>query len=54
MGKGPPTLQEHLSHITEAQFVTQPPEDDEENDIRGVFEIVEGRVVLQKFLSSSN
>jgi hypothetical protein len=41
MGKRPPTLQKHLGHITEAQFVTQPPEDDEENDIRGVFERVE-------------
>jgi hypothetical protein len=42
VGKSPSTLQKHFSHITKTQFVAQPPNDDKEDDIRRVFEIVEG------------
>jgi hypothetical protein len=34
-------LQEHLRQITEAQFIAKPPEHDEQDDIGGVFQIVE-------------
>jgi hypothetical protein len=39
MGEGPPTLQKHFGHITKAQFVTEPPKDHEEDDIRRIFEL---------------
>jgi hypothetical protein len=42
MGEGPPALQKHFSHITKTQFVAEPPKDDEKDDIRRVFEIIEG------------
>jgi hypothetical protein len=44
MGEGLPALQEHFSSITKTQFVAEPPKDDEEDDIRRVFEIIEGSV----------
>jgi hypothetical protein len=35
-------LEKHLGQIPQAQFVAQPPEDDEKDKIGGVFQIVEG------------
>jgi hypothetical protein len=42
MGEGPPALQKHFGNITKTQFVAQPPQDDEEDDIRRIFKIIEG------------
>src|SRR5258708_32361393 len=42
VGESPSTLQKHFSHITKTQFVAQTPNDDKEDDIRRVFEVVEG------------
>ncbi len=33
-------LQKHLSHITQAQFVTQPPQHHQQYDISGIFQVV--------------
>jgi hypothetical protein len=35
-------LEKHLSQIAQAQLVPQPPQHNEQDDISGVFEIVEG------------
>jgi hypothetical protein len=42
MGENKATFQEHLSHITQAQRITQAPENDKENDICRNPKIVEG------------
>ena len=42
MGEGPPTLQKQFGHITKAQFVTEPPKDHKEDDIRRIVEGIEG------------
>jgi hypothetical protein len=42
MGESPSALQKHFSHITKTQFVAESPKDNEEDDICGVFEMVEG------------
>jgi hypothetical protein len=42
MRQHPTPLQEHLSQISQAQFIAQPPEHDEEHDIGGIFKKVEG------------
>ena len=42
MGEHKAALQEHLGQITQAQLVAQPPEDNEQDDIGGVFQKVEG------------
>src|SRR5437588_10841147 len=34
-------LQEHLGEIAQAQLVPQPPENDEQHDIGGIFQVVE-------------
>jgi len=35
--------QEHLRQIPQAQFVAQPPHEDEKDDVRGILKEVEGR-----------
>jgi len=39
MSEGPSSFQKHLSYIAETQDASQPPEED---DIRRIFEIIEG------------
>lgn len=41
MSKFNAALQEHLGQIPQAQLVAQPPEDNQKNDIGGIFEKVE-------------
>jgi hypothetical protein len=43
MGKHKATFQKHLSHITETQFVTESPQNDEEDDVCGNLKRVERR-----------
>jgi hypothetical protein len=41
MGEHKPALQDHLGQITQAQLLAKPPENDEQDDIRGIVERVE-------------
>ena len=41
MGEHPPALQEHFRHITRAQLVPQSPQDHLQDDISGIFQILE-------------
>jgi hypothetical protein len=41
MGELEASLQKHLSYITQTQLIPQPPEDNEKNNIGGVFQKVE-------------
>ncbi len=43
MGERKATLQEHLGEITQAEFVAQAPEQDQEDDVSGKRELVVGR-----------
>lgn len=43
MRKHKAAFEKHFGNITQAQFVAQPPQDREENDIRREFKIVKGR-----------
>ncbi len=38
-------LQEHLGQITQAQRIAQPPENDEQDDVSGIFEKVDAVAV---------
>ncbi len=42
MGEDPTTLQKHFSEISQTQFVPKSPQDDEQNEISGIFKKVEG------------
>jgi hypothetical protein len=42
MGELKAPLQEHLRQIPQTQLVPQPPENDEKDDISGIFQKVEG------------
>ncbi len=42
MGKLEAPLLKHFSHVTQAQFVPQPLQHDEEHDIGRIFQVVEG------------
>ncbi len=41
MREGKATLEKHLSDVTQTQFVTHPPDDRKQNNIRRKFQIVE-------------
>ena len=43
MGQRNAAEQTHLHHISQAQLIAQSPEDDQENQIRGILQEVEGR-----------
>jgi hypothetical protein len=56
MAERPPTLQKHLCHITQTQFVAQSPNHDKEDDICGIFEKVErstGTFIKKMFASQA-
>jgi hypothetical protein len=42
MGELEAALQKHLGQITQAQLIPQAPENHEQNDISGIFQVVEG------------
>jgi hypothetical protein len=42
MGEHEASLQEHLSQVPQAQFVAEAPQDDEQHDVRRVFQEIEG------------
>src|SRR5260221_14770011 len=43
MGEGKAARSKHLSHITQTQFIAQPPHNREQHNVRGEFKVVEWR-----------
>ena len=40
MGEDPAALQKHFSEITQTQLIAQPPQNDEQDEIGGIFQKV--------------
>jgi ribosomal protein L27 len=48
MGEDKTTFQKHLGQITQAQFVPQPPQNDEQDNISGIFQIIDTKLRPKK------
>jgi hypothetical protein len=54
MGECDPPLKKHLGEISQAQFVAKPPQNNQEDNISGIFQEVEWRscALIEEALAS--